>query len=643
MMPSAVAGLLLASAPGIRADPAASAIEHLQRIIEGEVNLDAGTDTAISPHVGLGKKNQIREWLGRMANDLKGGELEVGKTRIDDNLAGVIIHKREGYDPDKIAAFAVALVRSGEHWMPAPVTASFENTGITLDFEMRKRAAELERWMLRERTRALDTLRDRQIELMRQDISTAITREELANMDVAGVSAAFLHAVRERDRLRMLGLLGGLSDPLPRDWSTRLQAGDFAASAGEETPKAWRILASKAVPRAIVWEESSARDGLFTIGFIDPAGEVPRGGVPGVGLFHIDMERDSGGAWRINLPAAFTETVSQKPEDPDSPFDTELINAFPKSLRKIHPAAPQESAEALWEMMRQAMSAASPDELLRLLLLPQESPEQARQALGRATRFWWQLRFANGGRTIMPLAFHQHGDQAMAMVQLFAFREPERTDIRIFHMVRIADGWLWQSTTLRKDPIHPISEELAEWRNTQEGHWRNNWVNAILEPTAKIQTLEPQSPVDPEVAVSTVRHLLEAIKAEDVTASLANSAVLDDPEGHARLLRNLGHELSIQVTEIDGDVITRTGKHWTVVCYRRRDDVNPGMALMPVVSTPEGPRVLMELDLFVGTRQREFLNNVALERLDEYTDGEMRAELRKMLQELNREFAPGRR
>ncbi len=617
---------------------------HLARIVENRVNLDVGTDTAISPHVGVAKKNQIHERLGRLAIDLKGGDLEPGEIQIDGDLAGVIIHKRDGYDPDKVAAFAVALVWSGGQWLPAPVPASFENTGAALDFERRQRAAGLERWMLRERARSLDTLREEQITRMRRDIAATISHDDLKAMTVRDMANTFLDAAKTGDHHRLLGLVGGLSDPLPGDWPARLRSVQLATSSGDSQPSGWRILADPAVPRAIVLEESTARDGLFTLAFIDPSGEVPRGGVPGVSLLHIDMQRDPAGAWRLNLPAAFNDTGSAvgPPGDQDSPFDTDLLDAFPRFFREASPATPQETPEALWEKMRECIAADTPDALLRLLALPEDSPQQARLALGRATRFWWQNRFASGGRTLVPLAFHQDGDQAMAMAQLFAFREPDRTDLRAFHMVRLPQGWMWQSTG-RQSPLHPIRESLVNWRTEQEQAWQKNWIAELLIPAPKLESLKPDSPVDPAAAIDLVQQWIASIKAEDAPASLAHTAVLDDEEGRARLLRNLGYELSTQITEIDGEFITRSGKHWTVVCFRRLGDANPGMALLPVVTTPSGPRILLEIDLFVGTRQRDFLNNVALERLDGFTDDAVRNDLRNLLQELNREFAPAAR
>jgi len=637
-------GLGLVSAPFARADPAVAAISHLEKILNGEVDLGFGADTAISPHVGLNKKSQIKEHLKRMALDLTGGELEPGKIRIDGDLAGVIVHKREGYDPDKVAAFAVALVKREDRWLPAPVTASFENTGISMEIDLRQRAVELERWMLRERTHALGTLRDEQAARMVRDITVTITGEEIKAMTASDMARAFLNACQEKNRLRLLGMFGGLADPLPRDWPTRLRAVEQIVAPTADAPAAWRALTSQDVLRAIVHEETGVRDALFSIGYIDHVGEVQRGGVPAVHLLHIELARDARGQWRINLPTSLIDPAETEiiERADDNPFDAELLDVFPQRLRESIPATPQETPEALWREMQLAMRSDSPDDLLRLLSLPMDDAEQSRLAIGRAARFWWQLRSTNGGRAVVPLAFHHEGDQAMAMVQLFAFREPERTDLRAFHMVRFADGWMWQSTG-RQEPPYPIHELLITWRNEQEETWRNDWAGELIKPAAHLETLASGTPADEGAAESLVRSFLAAISAGDINTSLEHTAVLDDKEGKDRLLRNLGYELATQITEIEGDLVTHSGTHWTVVCFRRRDDVNPGMALMPVVATPDGPRILLELDLFVGTRQRDFLNSVALERLEGYAEDEVRADLQKILQQLNRDLDPGRK
>ena len=624
--------------PHARAEPADAAIAYLEKIASQSLDLGVDADTAISRHTGTAKQREIAGRIDRMALDVAGGGMEAGEVRIDGNLAGVIVHKISGYNPEKVAAFAVALIQSDGRWIPAPVPASFENTGVSLDLKTRHRATSLERWMLRQQARALDELRDGRLALIRRDVAAAINRTELETMDTAEMAAAFLTACRNGDQLRLLGMLGGLSEPLPSDWAQRLRMVEQAMEDLASAPPGWRAVAAPEVVRALVHEESGLRDGLFSVAFIDPTAEVPRGGVPPVQLIHIDMERDHRGAWVLNLPESFSEDTSgwRNLTEEENPFDSTLFNAFPTRLRQAHPAVPQGKPEALWKLMHKAIRSDTPNDLLRMLALPEDDPTLARRAIGRVARLWWQIRSADGGRALIPLAFHHHDGQALAMAQLFTFREPDRTDLRMFHMIRTDRGWMWQSTG-KGEPTTPLHDTLNTWRDEQRDIWINGWTKAMLAPVEKLDAVAPDTTVGEAEAKTLVTGLLDAIAAGDLDGCLQRIGVLDDAEGHKRLLRNLGYELSTRLSGIKSGMRAHTGKHWTAVTCQRQGDVNPGMAFFPIVATQAGPRVLLELDLFVGTRRRDFLNNAALERLDGYTDAEVRADLRRILQSVNRE------
>lgn len=638
----ALAILLAGSADALQespGDPAAAAIAFLSKIADESVDLGVGTDTAISPHVGIAKRREIEGRIKRMALDLEGGTLAPGEVRVDGDMAGVIVEKAGGFNPETIGTFAVALLKNGEKWLPAPLPASFENTGVLQDLDTRRRATALERWMLSQRALTLDELRNNLAARVRGEVAMAIERPELQAMSVGEVARAFLQAAADRNQLRLLGMLGGLSDPLPEDWAERLSSVGNALNDLQSAPPGWRAVAAPEVMRVVVHEEQGARDGLFSIAFIDPASEIPRGGVPPVQIIHIDLERDAGGVWRLNLPSAFGAEESEWRDltEAGNPFDSILFNAYPARLRTASPPAPEASAEALWARICDALAAETPAALLQLLALPDGEPEIARRSLGRVLRFWWHVRMADGGRAIIPLSLKQQEDQAVAMAQLFAFRDPESVDLRMFHMIRNADGgWMWQSTG-RNEPAVPLDESLATWRDEQRNLYLNGWQKVMLTPVVKLDAVPKATPVAEAEAETAVKNLLEAIANGDLAGALECVAVLDDAEGHTRLLRNLGYELSVRLSGVQGASKVLRGDHWAAVACRRKGDANPGMAFFPVVATEAGPRVLLELDLFVGTRRRDFLNNVALERLENFTDAEIRIDLRALLQRVDRE------
>lgn len=631
-----VAALWSAAAAVVCADPGAAAIEFLEKVAAGQVDLDAGADTAISSHVGDAKRREIAGRLRRMALDLADGSLDVGDVREAGEIAGVIVHKTQGYDPAKAAAFAVAMVRTGGRWLAAPVEASFENTGVTLDLESRRRAADLENWMMRQRAIDHDVLREQQFERMRRDIGTRITPDDLRSMTVEAVAGMFLEACRERDALRLLGLAGGLNDRLPDDWASRLSSIESGTREPEMAPSGWRWMSNPEVLRLVVHEESTANDGLFTIGCLDPAGGS-RTRVPQVRLLHIDMRRTATGEWQINLPGEFFEEFNDDPEIAgDGGFDVDLLDAFVERLRDQYPAAPQSGAEELWSRLIAATRDEDPRAMIQLVAMSGDDPRAARESLGRAVRLWWQMRGASGGRALVPLDVEASGGEAVALGQLFTFREPERSDIRAFHLVRdVAERWLWRpSADWPSDG--GIDEGLNDWRRQRERHWRSRWREAMLGPVAVIGRLGPQSAVAGDDAIAVVSRFLTAAAAGDLDTCLELCAVLDDDEGRGRLLRNLGYELSAVRAGAAENFTAHVGSHLSAVSCVLPGDVNAGNPLFPVVATDDGPRLLLEVDLFIATRQRQFLNNVALDRLENHAEREVRDDLATMLADLNR-------
>ena len=62
----------------------------------------------------------------------------------------------------------------------------------------------------------------------------------------------------------------------------------------------------------------------------------------------------------------------------------------------------------------------------------------------------------------------------------------------------------------------------------------------------------------------------------------------------------------------------RRGGKLTAVGTRSAPESPPSFPLYPIVATPKGPRILLEIDLFASAnRSREFLNKAALARLRE--------------------------
>jgi hypothetical protein len=165
--------LALAACGLAAADPGETAVDFLEKVRAGAVNLEPGGDTALSAQTSASKRREIARRLDRMARDLGSDPLEAGAVRIDGELAAVLVRKTGSFDPGRMRVFPVALVRRGDAWAAAPVPASFENTGFGYGTTLRQRCATLQNWMLREQVFDLATLRDQSVEKMRRNIEAS--------------------------------------------------------------------------------------------------------------------------------------------------------------------------------------------------------------------------------------------------------------------------------------------------------------------------------------------------------------------------------------------------------------------------------------------------------------------------------------
>jgi hypothetical protein len=134
---------------------------------------------------------------------------------------------------------------------------------------------------------------------------------------------------------------------------------------------------------------------------------------------------------------------------------------------------------------------------------------------------------------------------------------------------------------------------------------------------------------------------LAAIRAGEVEVALRLAARLRKPDSPQAVLRNLGYEISGARKNSAEPVILgihRSGG-WAAVGVRGSVDGKPSFPLYPVIQTPAGPRILIEIDLMESqARSRDFLNKTALSRLNEQPPA-VASELRKLLQQHKQDAA----
>lgn len=618
--------------------PAAVALEFLEKVRAGTVNLEPGGDTALSPLTGQDKRREIADRLERLGADLGGGQLEAGEVIEEADHAAVMVYRSGGYDPARVRVFPVALVRQPGGWVPAPVPASFENTGLGYTAAVRQRLAELERWMIRQQVAGLEALRQRLSGRLRDDMASRIDMDELLVLSPGGVASQFLAACSRRDTPAILGLVGGLQGTLPGNWSQRMAAVETAVADGANTKRPWRLLMAPEVVRTLVHEEISGDEALISIACLDPFSGPRSDSAPRIELLHIELIKSSDGFWQLNPPPQFFAADEEEFDaaDPEDSLDADLFDLVPEGLRKELPATPVRTFDLAAAALADALRAADLHPVLRLLDLGGE-PRLARLGSVRAARAWRLVHDPAAARRPVMLGAHEIGSAAVAVFQFFSSREPDRAYFERFFFRRGEDGWLL-ATGLVPDPKQADEDTsaLLAWVGGQERDWQNSWRDQMLEASPQVAFLDQPAPGADE-ARAVVAAWLKAIAERDLVRAVSLTARLGDERSASGLLRNLSYEFNGARNSGREATVAEVfeGEGWCAVGALAGDEQEPLYPLYPVVSTPDGARLLIEIDLFAtpdGGRKRDFLNTASLARLKNFATAERIAELRGILE-----------
>jgi hypothetical protein len=622
-------GLLFA--PVWAGDPGTAALDFLGKVRDGNWNLAPGADTALQEHTTERKIEVIHRGLERLEEALRGGNLELGDVKEDEGFAAVMIRKTGGFESADMQIFPVALVKRGDDWLPAPVPASFENAVAGYTVQIKGRLAALEDWMMRKRVTDLERLVAESTERTRKQIRDSIVGEDLEGSDLGKIADRFLEACAARDRAAILGFLGGLADPLPSDWGLRLKASKAAVR--EDGPKdgAWRLLVSPDVVRVRVLEEGGKKSGMVSIACLDPATAGDSGTLGAILLVHLDFSRDGEGRWRIDLPEALLYDDRDKLGDDDD-LDVDLLDKFPKRLRRAEPAVFGKTAADAEASVLEGLKSGGLRQLLRRVDFGSRGKE-GRIACSAAADTWVSLNEVGAFRVPVGLGFREEGSLAAAAYQWFSVNDPDRFELRTLFFAKQEGGWIWSPGVVSEGGKKDHAA-LSDWVKGKETEWRISWRAALMQPGVKLDRIDfGKLPTDDEVK-ALIGDWLAALASRDLGAALSNSAWLTGDDGiPMKAIRNISYELSnTKSGEFAFSEIHRSDS-WVAASIRYKSGVMFHDIFIPVVMTPAGARLLPEVDLLADdTRVRNFLNEASFGRLGKSVGEEKTAELRKLFE-----------
>ena len=613
-------------------EPGGAALDFLEKVRAGEVDLAPGADTALQENTGDAKLRQIRQSLERLEEDLLGGSLELGEVREDDGFAAVIVKKTGGFDSGHLQIFPIALVKKGADWFPAPMPASFENAVAGYTLPLREKLGELERWMSRERVLGLEKLISDSAARTRVLIEKSIVGENLEGDDFGKITELFMEACREGNQAAVLGYLGGLSEPLPEDWSERVRASQKAVVSDSGLASVWRLIVSPEVVRVQVDQDRSKTGGLVSIAFLDPA-RADKGGTLGkIEILHFAFSKDSNGRWQMNLPDPLLRDDSDS-LDYDDDLDVELLDRFTKLLRKTDPA--QASPSAL--LARDAVLGALKEDDLRDLLSRVDlsgRKKQARIACASAAEVWWSLHQPGSFRAPVELGFREEGILAAAAYQWFSPTEPDQFELKVLYFKKTEGGWMWAAGDVSGSE-RESQNQLSAWINKSEAGWRTAWREVLLANSERIEKIDFSTEIEDGEVDALVGRWLEALAARDLTQVLKQTASLGKKdEVPMKILRNLSYDLETARQGKGKMEGIQRSKSWVAAHVSTGEGEDRKDIFLLVVSTPSGPRLLPEIDILAGgDRTRKFLNQVSFDRLKKFASDEKITQLEKLFKQ----------
>jgi hypothetical protein len=611
-------GLLIL--PALAMEPGQVAIDFLEKVREGKVDLKVGGDTALSPHITDQKRKLIEKSIQQLSSQIGKGKLVLSETRQEGDFAAVMVTQGGDSDQIKLQVYPVALVRGESGWRAAPILASYENAVSAYTVPLRKQLSGLESWMMQQRVLEIQRLISSSAQRLRDQIKTHFKEGDLAGSDLVRILNQFQKAYREDRQAEVLGYIGGYSEQWPADWESRLESMQVAFSDKARENYPWKLLASPDVIRVVVGEDVDETRGVISLACLDPTWVGDTRSMEKTHVIHFNFAKDSGGNWRLDLPDSFLQ------HDADAFFegqgmDEELLDRFAKRLRLASPERVSDRFEQAEEQVIGQLESGRLSELLRWVDFG-GSPAKSRAACEAAASEWWRIQAPGLFRTPVKLAERVEGDWAVAIYYWFSLNQGERFEYKPMFFRKSKKGWIWVPGEVR-DLQAEHKKSFSEWMKLKEEQWRLSAAKKILEPVLLLDEIALL-----EVKDEDVRKLAEkwiaALSEKDIRGLFAMSARLGGtgPVSH-KVFRNLAYELAMaQRAETEFTGIYRKGK-WVAAGISHGQGDAKVFSFLPIVPTAEGVRILTEIDLISDdSRTRKFLNRVSFDRLRSFVSNE---------------------
>ena len=673
---------LLGLLPLSGGEPTKAVLSVLEKLKSKKQQRGVPGEVGISGFVGPKTRNLLNEAWNQRADWIRNEKVEFfeGFEKIDGELSAVLVGARSADDPEEAEMMAFALRLDDGVWSLGPVEGSFNSMGLGFEKSLRTRASELERWMAAERVTAADRLKKEALKRFKERMAKLVDPELLKSASPRKVMENFLAAARAGRTEELLVWQGVLErgdhDEIP--WEEMISM-TRKGMKNQDARNVWRLLNRPGVMQVVLDGEEDESEKSMLVSFLAGFSTGRDGKKLRPVIFRV---RKNPEGWRVSLPGYFakadedqwdhwrahqrevhfrdevnTERMASVYEEDYEPRravnPAEILDrvardlfdgTMEKSLPYLFRDPPEENKES--EETEESKEdeedeeAADPKDIL--IDEDEIDPEVEKVKRYREFAVWWAKASGNlKGIEVGAKKVYQSGDLALGVLEILPRNGGWMPEYHSIWMSKADGGWLILPG-LKRPLSGLLPEDLEEDRaklsasiTRDQEQLEKEFLESLFKRVSALNDSANKATSE-EAALKITKEWRNLVVGGNIPEILSRSAVRKIPESPLSILKNLTFLVKgAAVAEVPDRVL---GNH---VEGRMRGislmvDGGRGISmdcpLMLVVPTEQGPRVLIDTELYLATNKgKKMRNDNEMARLKEKIPKEDFESLEKLL------------
>ncbi len=621
--------ILLSTTLGLSAgEPTEVVLRLLGKAKESKGELESYEELSMSPFVGPNQKKAIGKRWEEIGGWVEFEEVSfsAGSEKVDGDLAAVIACGIGRKGPDDVRLFGFGLRKGETGWKVAPWDGVFDNSGIGFEEARVARAKELEKWIGLERVSQGNEFREAALEEYRKSLRGLVDAKTLKKAKPEEALRHFMKAVSEKKELEMLIWQGVLERSVADDydWERVMEVAKEGLE-GKDERKVWRLLTDSNVIRLEVATDDDDAETSVLMGFIAPYETSLRRQRNQVIRFYLE---NHGAGWRVKMPTFFSHANEnssahfnahqQEMNWRDEEFSSQLTTLFEKENKPRRVESPDE----LMKLVAKDLGDRSYPQLVRLLYrdpAPKEGDDaEVAEAAGspdaryQSTAKWWNDIFKKKNEAEFTVAKVKiEGDLALGILKVNLPGEWQ-SELSPVWMRKVKEGWSFMPNEIDvQDSMAREAEALNEFYAAEEKEMKeNSGKDLLLEVGTFVSGKEAP---EKGAALAGVKEWRETLKGAKMQLLLAKSGMVEIPEKGSKTFRDLSSGMKGARAGVVEDEIIDSKSEGPFRAVSMMVDGGRGLEmhcpLMIFAETDKGPRVLIDVELWLATNRGKRMRN----------------------------------